>query len=129
MRLHFPLPHSQSLAWKRKNELTDLNRYFIVGNLAQTHEEVVRFAALLRGTESAAQAISYGLDSISIFAQVGGFYLNFGLWAVALLPAWLIVRKIGIEYKGIEEEQNSAEEEEEARQEDAGKVEITPKEI
>jgi hypothetical protein len=106
-----------------------LNRYFIVGNLAQNHEEVVRFAALLRGTESAAQAISYGLDSISIFAQVGGFYLNFGLWAVALLPAWLIVRKIGIEYKGIEEEQNSAEEEEEARQEDAGRVEITPKEI
>lgn len=89
-----------------------MSRYFIVGNLAKSHEEVVRFAALLRGTESAAQAISYGLDSISIFAQVGGFYLNFGLWALALLPAWLIVHKIGVEYKGIQEEQTESGEDE-----------------
>lgn len=67
---------------------------------------------MLRGTESAAQAISDGLDSMSIFAQVDGFYLDFGLWAVALLPAWLIVRKIGVEYKGIEEQQSNSEGEE-----------------
>lgn len=34
------------------------NRYFIVGNLADDEEEVVRIAGLLRGTESAAQAVS-----------------------------------------------------------------------
>lgn len=28
-------------------------------------------------------------------ASVGDVYLNFGLWAVAILPAWLIVREIG----------------------------------
>ena len=29
-------------------------------------------------------------------ASVGGVYLNFGLWAVSLIPAWLVVGKIGI---------------------------------
>ena len=36
-------------------------RYFIVGNLADSEAEVVRIAGLLRGTESAAQAVSVGL--------------------------------------------------------------------
>ncbi|KAL1622722.1 hypothetical protein SLS54_004741 [Diplodia seriata] len=72
--------------------------YFVVGNLADNEPEVVRIAGLLRATESAAQAVSdgqYGLNSIPIMAEVGGVYLNFGLWAVALLPGWLVVRQIG----------------------------------
>lgn len=34
------------------------DRYFVVGNLAKTEAEVIRIAGLLRGTESAWQAIS-----------------------------------------------------------------------
>ncbi|KAH9836789.1 DUF895 domain membrane protein [Rhodofomes roseus] len=69
--------------------------YFAVGNLADSEAEVVRIAGLLRGVESASQAVSYGLNSIPIFAQVGGVYLNFGLWAISLYPGWLVVRQIG----------------------------------
>ena len=29
-------------------------------------------------------------------ASVGGVYLNFGLWAVSLIPAWLVVGSIGV---------------------------------
>lgn len=29
-------------------------------------------------------------------AQVGSVYLNFALWAVSLLPAWLVVKEIGV---------------------------------
>lgn len=29
-------------------------------------------------------------------ASVGGTYLNFALWALALLPGWLVVRQIGV---------------------------------
>ena len=29
-------------------------------------------------------------------AQVGGVYLNFGLWAFAVLPAWIVIRGIGV---------------------------------
>ncbi|RMZ83878.1 hypothetical protein DV737_g1518, partial [Chaetothyriales sp. CBS 132003] len=65
--------------------------YFLMGQLAQTPEEIIRYAALLRGTESAWQALSYGLNSVEIFAQVAGVYLNFGLWAAALIPTWLVL--------------------------------------
>ena len=33
-------------------------------------------------------------------ASVGGVYLNFSLWAVSLIPAWLVVRKIGLTVDG-----------------------------
>lgn len=27
---------------------------------------------------------------------IGGVYLNFGLWAIALVPGWLVVKEIGV---------------------------------
>jgi hypothetical protein len=56
---------------------------------------VIRYAALLRGTESAWQAVSYGLTSLPLFAEVGAVYLNFGFWALGLWPAWLVLRHFG----------------------------------
>ena len=73
-----------------------LYSYFVVGEIARSEGEIVRIAALLRGTESAWQALSYGLNAVPIFAQVGGVYLNFSLWFLALIPAWLVIRKIGV---------------------------------
>ncbi|OQO12397.1 hypothetical protein B0A48_03039 [Cryoendolithus antarcticus] len=70
--------------------------YFVIGNLAESDEEVVRYAGLLRGTESAVQAVSYGLCSIPVMGQVGCIYLNFGLWAIAIVPAWLVIKDFGI---------------------------------
>ncbi|KAM3480529.1 hypothetical protein MY5147_001136 [Beauveria neobassiana] len=74
--------------------------YFIIQNLAESQEQVIRYSALLRGTESAWQAVSYGLGSIEIMAQVGSVYLNFGLWAAAIIPAWLVLREIGVAKPG-----------------------------
>lgn len=76
-------------------QLNYLFCYFIIGQLSKDPGEVIRYAALLRGTESAWQAVSYGLNSIKIFATVGGVYINFGLWAAAIVPAWLVVRHFG----------------------------------
>lgn len=73
--------------------------YFIIGNLAVDQQEVIRYAALLRGSESAWQAISYGITSVTIFAEVGAVYWNFALWAVAIWPAWLVLREFGGEKK------------------------------
>lgn len=39
-------------------ELKSCSRYFVVGELAGTDAEVIRIAGLLRGTESAVQAVS-----------------------------------------------------------------------
>ncbi|KAI9642230.1 hypothetical protein NHQ30_009032 [Ciborinia camelliae] len=86
------------LGWVSGFQLNYLFLYFLVGNLAKTPEEVIRIAALLRGTESAVQAISYGLDSIKVMGEVGGVYINFGLWGLALIPGWLVVREIGVSF-------------------------------
>jgi hypothetical protein len=29
-------------------------------------------------------------------ARTGSIYINFGLWALALVPGWLVVSKIGV---------------------------------
>ncbi|CAJ2513110.1 Uu.00g012290.m01.CDS01 [Anthostomella pinea] len=71
--------------------------YFIIAHIAKGEPEIVRFAALLRGTESAWQAISYGLSSVTVFAEVGAIYINLGLWALSIYPAWLVIRHIGAE--------------------------------
>jgi hypothetical protein len=42
---------------KMLRQLTS-HRYFVIGNLAENDEEVIRYAGLLRGTESAVQAVS-----------------------------------------------------------------------
>ncbi|PLN84792.1 hypothetical protein BDW42DRAFT_183483 [Aspergillus taichungensis] len=87
------------LFWVAGFQLNYMFLYFVIGNLARDSEEVVRLAGLLRGTESAVQAVSYGLSSVPIMASVGSIYLNFGLWAIALLPAWLVVKEIGVSFR------------------------------
>ncbi|KAF4119956.1 Ion channel regulatory protein UNC-93 [Geosmithia morbida] len=69
--------------------------YFVIQNISKNEKDVIRYAAVLRGTESAWQAVSYGVTSITIIARVGGVYINYGLWAAALFPAWLVIRHIG----------------------------------
>lgn len=101
----------------------DIRRFFVIGLIARDQEEIVRYAGLLRGTESAVQAVSvcfplfpgfiqlqltmhlvqYGLSSVPIMASVGSIYLNFGLWAVSLIPAWTVIRKFGVERKDRDE--------------------------
>lgn len=83
-------------------------RYFVVQNLAGDDESlVIRYAALLRGTESAWQALSYGLESLTVFAEHGGVYMNFGLWAVALAPAWMVIRHFGVDGDSLAKETSS----------------------
>lgn len=71
--------------------------FFIIINLAQDDQQVIRYSALLRGVEAAWQALSYGLGSLSIFATVGSTYFNFGLWTVSILPAWLVICHFGVD--------------------------------
>ncbi|KAF2017941.1 MFS general substrate transporter [Aaosphaeria arxii CBS 175.79] len=73
--------------------------FFLIGEISESPQETIRLAALLRGTESAWQAISYGLGAVPLFALVGSTYLNFALWAVSIVPAWLVVSKIGTKPK------------------------------
>ncbi|KKY13271.1 putative major facilitator superfamily transporter [Diplodia seriata] len=89
-------------------QLNYLFLYFIVTNLAEGEEEVIRYAALLRGVESAWQAVSYGLTSLALFAEVGGVYFNFALWAVSIWPAWLVLKQFGATKTGYESESGNS---------------------
>lgn len=44
-----------------------------------------------------------------IMAQTANVYLNFGLWGLSLIPAWLVIREIGatLESKKLERELES----------------------
>lgn len=35
------------------------------------------------------------MASVNIMGQVGNVYLNFALWAIALVPAWLVLKEFG----------------------------------
>ncbi|POY70117.1 hypothetical protein BMF94_6891 [Rhodotorula taiwanensis] len=74
--------------------------YFVCGTLVTKPADVLRIGGLLRATESAAQAVAYGLNSLKSFEGVGAAGLNFGLWAVALVPAWLVIRQVGVKFFG-----------------------------
>ncbi|KAL1999196.1 hypothetical protein VTN02DRAFT_4896 [Thermoascus thermophilus] len=84
------------LFWVIGFQVNYLYLYFIVGNLAKDESDVVRLSGLLRGAESASQAVGYGLSSVPIMASIGDTYLGFALWAVSLLPAWFVVKEIGV---------------------------------
>lgn len=74
--------------------------YFVIKNIVSKHEDATRAAGLLRAVESASQAVAYGTSSIASFAQLPSAALNFGLWGLAIIPAWIVVRNIGVEYFG-----------------------------
>jgi MFS family permease len=73
--------------WVIGFQLEYLFLYFVISQLAKSSSEIIRYAALLRWTESAWQAVSYELNSIHIFAAVRGVYLNFAVYGLALVPA------------------------------------------
>ncbi|KAK3951349.1 major facilitator superfamily domain-containing protein [Pseudoneurospora amorphoporcata] len=77
-------------------QLNYLFLYFIVHNIAESDEEIIRYAALIRGTESAWEALSYGLESLTLFTEAGGVYMSFAIWAVAIYPAWHLLRHFGV---------------------------------
>lgn len=61
-----------------------------------------------RPTQS--QAVAYGTSSIRSFALLGSSSLNFGLWGISIIPAWLVVRRIGVDYFGAEDADDNEEE-------------------
>ncbi|CAD6887778.1 unnamed protein product [Tilletia controversa] len=73
--------------------------YFLVGAINDDPSELIRLTSIVRGVESAGQAVSYGINSTGFrLDAVAG--INMGLWGICLLPAWIVVRKVGITADG-----------------------------
>ncbi|WOO81648.1 UNC93-like protein [Vanrija pseudolonga] len=84
--------------------------YFLIKNFVRRVDDETRAAGLLRAVESASQAVAYGTSSVRSFALLGSSSLNFGLWGISIIPAWLVVRRIGVDYFGAEDADDNEEE-------------------
>lgn len=58
--------------------------------------------------ESAFQAVSYGLTSTALFSEVGAVYMNFGIWGVSIIPAWMVLRHFGAQKEVVAENSGSS---------------------
>lgn len=75
-------------------QLNYLYCFHLIGDFATKPAQIIRLASLIRGNESAAQAISYGLASVKSLATVGISAINFGVWGISIPPAAYVIWKI-----------------------------------
>ena len=72
--------------------------YWLVGTINKSGGEVVRLSAVIRGIESAGQAISYGINSINQdqFPLSEAVAVNMSVFVVCIIPSWLVIRRVGV---------------------------------
>ncbi|KAL5356652.1 major facilitator superfamily domain-containing protein [Aspergillus floccosus] len=72
--------------------------YWLIGTVNRTGGDIVRLSAVVRGVESAGQAISYGINSIeqSRFPLSGAVAVNLSFFAACIVPSAFVVFRVGI---------------------------------
>jgi len=75
--------------------------YWIIGSLAREAADIPRLTSYVRALESAGQTVSSGISSTKT-PLITALGINFGLWGIAVIPALLVVRKVGILYVGFQ---------------------------
>lgn len=75
-------------------QLNYLFCFHLIGDFASKPAQIIRLASLIRGNESAAQAISYGLASVKSLATVGISAINFGVWGISIPPAAYVIWRV-----------------------------------
>ncbi|KAL3458990.1 major facilitator superfamily domain-containing protein [Aspergillus heterothallicus] len=79
--------------------------YWLAGYVAKGPAEIIRLTSTVRAVEAAGGAVAAGISSTSapLIAAVG---VNFGLWGLAVVPTYLVARKVGLTTGAQEEECN-----------------------
>lgn len=70
--------------------------YWLVGTINRDGADLIRLSAVIRGIESAGQAISYGINSIDTFALSGAVAVNLSFFAACIIPSAFVIYKVGI---------------------------------
>ncbi|KAJ5098879.1 hypothetical protein N7532_005880 [Penicillium argentinense] len=70
--------------------------YWLIGTINRDGGDIVRLSAVVRGVESAGQAISYGINSIDTFKLSGAVAVNLSFFAVCIVPSAFVIFRIGI---------------------------------
>jgi len=74
--------------------------YWLIGFLAKSPAEIVRYSSVARGVEAAGQCVASGIASTSVPPIVSAG-LIMAWWGIALPLGFLVVRMIGIEHVGV----------------------------
>lgn len=77
--------------------------YWLIGFLAKRPAEIVRYSSVARGVEAAGQCVASGIASTAVRPIVSAG-LIMGWWGVALPLGFVVVRRIGVEHVGVEED-------------------------
>ncbi|EOO00311.1 putative duf895 domain membrane protein [Phaeoacremonium minimum UCRPA7] len=72
--------------------------YWLAGYMARDPAEIVRLTSTVRAVEAAGGAVASGISSTKapLIAALG---VNFGLWGLAVVPTYFVVRTIGLNLK------------------------------
>ncbi|KAH7024774.1 major facilitator superfamily domain-containing protein [Microdochium trichocladiopsis] len=95
--------------WQINFSLTYNYGFWLISWLAAEPKDAVRSMSVIRGVEAAGQAISSGISSTTV-PLLTAMGINFALWGVAVIPAYLVVRGVGEKYLGPEKSSEPAEE-------------------
>ncbi|TVY81455.1 UNC93-like protein [Lachnellula suecica] len=85
--------------WQVNFALTYNWGYWLLGFMAKSPGEIVRYTSIARAAEAAGQCVSSGISSTSA-PLISALGVNFGLWGIALIPAYFVVRQVGVIHVG-----------------------------
>ncbi|KAH8831124.1 major facilitator superfamily domain-containing protein [Flagelloscypha sp. PMI_526] len=77
--------------WSFSKQILQSWLYYIMGTLTSDITELTRYTGILRGIESFAQAVAYGLNasaSVDPWVSIG---IQLALFVIAVYPTWLVV--------------------------------------
>jgi hypothetical protein len=79
--------------------------YWLIGTVNRDGGDIVRLSAVVRGVESAGQAMSYGINSIDTFKLSGAVAVNLSLFAACIIPSAFVIWNVG-EFGGDQAQDN-----------------------
>ncbi|KAL1968636.1 hypothetical protein VTN77DRAFT_1462 [Rasamsonia byssochlamydoides] len=82
------------LLWEFSRQSLQNWIYYLMSTMTDTISELARFAGILRGQESFAQAVSFGLNTRDWYGGRVPLAVNTILLGLAVYPTWLVVKDL-----------------------------------
>ncbi|GAB1202022.1 hypothetical protein APSETT445_000624 [Aspergillus pseudonomiae] len=81
------------LLWEFSQQALQNWLYYLVSSMTDNISELARYSGVLRGQESFAQAVSYGINTRNWYGGRVPLAVNTILLGLAVFPTWLVVRQ------------------------------------
>ncbi|KAK1852560.1 DUF895 domain membrane protein [Colletotrichum chrysophilum] len=82
--------------------------YWCIGNLSDSHGDQIRYSSLLRGSETAAVAVGFGVQAVPT-ALIATASINLGLWFIALPFSYFATLQVVRKFDKLDRKRDEAE--------------------